>query len=202
MSTQYISNKFLNWLLKGEILDQMTNLSLGLLTVMPDLSGLNYEEPSAADYERASLAPEDFETSTEGSISNIRDIYFVGTTIGWGIVIGLALFDNLGQLLWVGNLIEPLEILEFKRPQIEIGDIRFTVGECPPIEDGYYEGGFMTSIPDGYFKDGILKELVPSFAQRGGGQVGYMAEIRKIITVDPKMAKGSSTLTPTGFSLL
>lgn len=141
MSVQYISNKFLNWLLNGEALPQINSSKLGLLTVMPNSSGLNYAEPGSGDYQRETVFPANFDTSSAGVVTNSSPIAFAVTTTGWGTIVGVALFDNLGQLLWAGNLAAPLEVPAFKQAQIGVGDIRFIIGECPPVEDGVYREG-------------------------------------------------------------
>jgi hypothetical protein len=162
MSTKYISNKFLNWLLNGEILPQMTNLRLGLLSVMPDEDGLGYAEPSATSYQRANVVPADFANATEGSVSNVRAINFPGAVETWGTILGVALFESTGTLLWAGTLAEPIEVVELSQPVIEIGGITFNIGPaseqepCPDLEvaDGYWLDNELTQVPDGYWQDG------------------------------------------------
>lgn len=149
MTTQYISDKFLNWLL-----DEVdVNQSLGLFTVMPDLNGLNYSEPTSADYQRAPVAPEDFETSSENLVENVNIIEFAGTTIGWGTVIGVGLFDSTNHLLWAVRAAVPLEVIANSRPRIGVGKVRFTISNGTAVVEA-------EPFPQKAARDSDLEQLV------------------------------------------
>jgi hypothetical protein len=161
MNSKYISNKFLNWLLNGQILSTVTGLRVGLLTVMPDEDGSNYAEPVGGDYQRAEVDPSFFTTSTQMMVENSNTIFFPASTAPWGFIIGAAIFELDGTLAWASEFQNPIEVTIDKRPIFPPGKLKFYIGTIP---DGYWEDGQSIQIPDGYYEDGEIAELPPDLA--------------------------------------
>lgn len=112
--SDYIENKIVDWLMRGQAFTPPTPLYVGLLTAAPSDSG-GGTEVSGGSYARVSVASSLTNWSgtqaagstvassgTSGTTSNNSPITFPGPTANWGTVTHFGIYDasSAGNLIW------------------------------------------------------------------------------------------------------
>lgn len=116
--SDYLENKLIDFLLRGQTYTAPTGLYVGLLTAAPSDTG-GGTEVSGNGYARQNLAPSltnwsgtqtatstTASSGTSGTSSNNVAITFPTPTASWGTVTAFGVYDALtsGNLLFYGNL--------------------------------------------------------------------------------------------------
>lgn len=116
--SDYLENKLIDFLLRGQTFTAPTGLYVGLLTAAPSDTG-GGTEVSGNAYARQNLAPSltnwagtqaaastTASSGTSGTTSNNVAITFPTPTASWGTVTAFGVYDALsgGNLLFYGNL--------------------------------------------------------------------------------------------------
>ena len=116
--SDYLENKIVDWLFRGQTYTVPTGLYVGLFTTAP-LDAGGGTEVSGSGYARVNLAPSlsnwagtqaaastVASTGTSGTTSNNSTITFPTPTASWGLVTSFGIFDALtaGNLLFYGGL--------------------------------------------------------------------------------------------------
>lgn len=117
--SDYLENKIVDWLLRGQTFTPPTSVYVGLFTAAPTDAG-GGTEVSGNAYARVAIASSlanwagtqaaastTASTGTSGTTSNNGAVNFpTPTPSGWGTVVAFGLFDALtaGNLLFYGNL--------------------------------------------------------------------------------------------------
>lgn len=116
--TDYLENKLLDFLLRGQAFTPPTNVYLGLFTAAPTDAG-GGTEVSGGSYTRVQVpcsitdwcgtqAAGSTTTSsgTSGTVSNNNVLTFPTPSANWGTIVSVALFDAAsgGNMLWEGPL--------------------------------------------------------------------------------------------------
>lgn len=116
--SDYLENKLIDFLLRGQTFTAPTGLYVGLLTAAPSDTG-GGTEVSGNGYARQNLAPSltnwagtqaaastTASTGTSGTTSNNVAITFPTPTASWGTVTAFGVYDATtgGNLLFYGNL--------------------------------------------------------------------------------------------------
>lgn len=111
--TDYLENKLVDWLLRGQAFTPPATTYIGLFTVAPTDSTAG-TEVSGGSYARVSVASSltnwagtqaaastTASTGTSGTTSNNGDITFPAATADWGTVVAFGIFDAASS----GNLL-------------------------------------------------------------------------------------------------
>ncbi|MFD2703825.1 hypothetical protein ACFSVM_25680, partial [Paenibacillus shunpengii] len=95
--SNFLENKILNHVLRGEVYAPPTELYIGLFTSDPGEAGTG-TEVTGAGYARRPIT---FSPSTVGTTSNTADILSPASTAAWGTITHFGIFDALtgGNLL-------------------------------------------------------------------------------------------------------
>lgn len=116
--SDYLENKIIDWLFRGQTFTAPTGLHIGLLTATPSDTG-GGTEVSGNGYARQNLAPSltnwagtqaaastTASTGTSGTTSNNAAINFPTPTASWGTVTAFGIYDaaTAGNLLFYGTL--------------------------------------------------------------------------------------------------
>lgn len=116
--SDYLENKILDWLLRGQTFSPPATLYIGLHTVTPSDSG-GGTEVSGGSYARVAVtsslanwagtqaaASTAVSSGTSGTTSNNVAINFPAPTANWGVIVGFGIYDAAtgGNLLWFGAL--------------------------------------------------------------------------------------------------
>lgn len=117
--TDYLENKIIDWLFRGQSFTPPATLYFGLLTVNTDDDGSPLTEVTGGSYARvavtASLAnfagtqsagSTSASAGTSGTTSNNGAITFPSPTANWGTIVGVFLADasSGGNMLMYGSL--------------------------------------------------------------------------------------------------
>lgn len=112
--SDYLENKLIDFLFRGQAFSAPTVLAVGLFTANPADAG-GGTEVSGGSYARVNLAPSlanwagtqaagstTASTGTGGSTSNNGAITFPAPTANWGVITGIGIFDATtgGNLLF------------------------------------------------------------------------------------------------------
>ena len=116
--SDYLENKIVDWLFRGQTFTPPAGLHVGLLTAAPSDTG-GGTEVSGGSYARVNLAPSltnwagtqaaastTASTGTSGTTSNNSTITFPTPTATWGTVTHFGVYDaaSAGNLLFYGAL--------------------------------------------------------------------------------------------------
>lgn len=116
--TDYLENKIIDWLFRGQTFTPPAGLHMGLLTAAPSDSAAG-TEVSGNNYARVNLAPSltnwagtqaaastTASTGTSGTTSNNSAINFPTPSATWGTVTHFAIYDasTAGNMLFYGAL--------------------------------------------------------------------------------------------------
>lgn len=116
--TDYLENKIIDWLFRGQTFTPPAGLHMGLLTAAPSDSAAG-TEVSGNNYARVNLAPSltnwagtqaaastTASTGTSGTTSNNSAINFPTPSGTWGTVTHFAIYDasTAGNMLFYGAL--------------------------------------------------------------------------------------------------
>ena len=116
--TNYLENKIIDWLFRGQAFTPPATMYLALFTVAPTEAG-GGTEVSGGSYARVAVASTlanwagtqgagttVASSGTSGSTSNNAVITFPAPTANWGTVVAVGVFDaaSAGNLLLYGNL--------------------------------------------------------------------------------------------------
>lgn len=116
--SNYLENKIIDWLLRGEAFTPPTGLYVALYTTAPTDAG-GGTEVSGGGYSRTNLAPSltnwsgtqgaastTVSTGTSGTTSNNVAIDFLAPSASWGTVVAFGILDasTAGNLLFYGTL--------------------------------------------------------------------------------------------------
>jgi hypothetical protein len=122
--TDYLENKIIDWLLRGQAFTPPSTVYVGLFTTAPTDAGGGVEV-SGGSYARVAVActlanwagtqgagSTTASTGSSGTTSNNVAITFPAPTANWGTVTAFGLFDAAtgGNLLIYGNLTTPKTI--------------------------------------------------------------------------------------------
>jgi hypothetical protein len=122
--TDYLENKIIDWLLRGQAFTPPSTVYVGLFTTAPTDAG-GGTEVSGGSYARVAVActlsnwagtqgagSTTASTGSSGTTSNNVAITFPAPTANWGTVTAFGLFDAAtgGNLLIYGNLTTPKTI--------------------------------------------------------------------------------------------
>ena len=130
--TDYLENKIMDWLLRGQPFTPPTNVYVGLFTVAPndagggtEVTGNNYARVAVACTETAWAGTQGAGTTaassgTSGTTSNNAQINFPTPSATWGTVLAFGIFDAAtgGNLLiyaplTVAKTINPGDVVDF-----------------------------------------------------------------------------------------
>lgn len=116
--TDYLENKIIDWLFRGQTFTPPAGLHMGLLTAAPSDSAAG-TEVSGNGYARVNLAPTlanwagtqaagstTASTGNTGTTSNNSAVNFPTPTASWGTVTHFAIYDaaSAGNMLFYGAL--------------------------------------------------------------------------------------------------
>jgi hypothetical protein len=116
--SNYLENKIIDWLLRGQAFTPPTDVYVGLFTVTPSDTG-GGTEVSGGSYARVQVASSlanwagtqsagstDASSGTGGTTSNNGSITFPAPTANWGTIVAIGVFDasTSGNLLFWGAL--------------------------------------------------------------------------------------------------
>lgn len=108
MITDYQAEKVLRNLFNGNAISNPTKYYVALSTTTPNANGTGFTEPSGMGYIRQGLTrgTTDFNTYTNGKISNKTVVTFPESTGTWGLITHFGLYDAeaSGNLLYYGRL--------------------------------------------------------------------------------------------------
>lgn len=112
--SDYLENKIIDWLFRGQTFTPPANLHFALLTTNTDDDGSPLVEVSGGSYARVSVASTlanwagtqsagstTASSGTSGTTSNNGAITFPAPTANWGSVVGVAIYDASGA----GNML-------------------------------------------------------------------------------------------------
>lgn len=118
--SDYLENKFIDWLFRGQSYTPPATLYIGLYTTVPSAdAGTGGVEVSGGSYARASVAASlanwagtqaagstVASSGTGGQTSNNNVITFAAPTANWGTIAGFGIFDAAsgGNMLYFGSL--------------------------------------------------------------------------------------------------
>lgn len=104
--SDYLENKIIDWLFRGQAFTPPVNLHFALLTVNTDDDGSPLTEVSGGSYARVSVTASlaNFagtqspgttvvSSGNSGTTSNNNAITFPAPTANWGSVVGMAIYD-------------------------------------------------------------------------------------------------------------
>lgn len=145
--SNYLENKLLDWLLRGQTYTAPTTLYFGLMTVTPDDAGGGTEVPFSGGYSRVGVAcslanfagtqgpgTTDYSTGTSGITSNNIAIQFGAPTANWGTIVAIGVYDapTGGNLLLWGPVV-PSKVINSGDlpPQFAAGQWEFTLDYVP-----------------------------------------------------------------------
>lgn len=116
--SDYLENKIIDWLFRGQTFTPPTGLYVGLLTAAPSDTG-GGTEVSGNNYARVNLAPSlanwagtqsatstTASSGTSGTTSNNAQVSFPTPSASWGTVTHFGIYDatSAGNLLFYGAL--------------------------------------------------------------------------------------------------
>lgn len=119
--SDYLENKLIDFVFRGQTYTPPTNTYIGLLTSAPNdaNTGSNVVEVSGGSYARVAVGAtllnwsgtqsntaNTASTGTSGTTYNINPIAFPSPTGNWGVITAFGMFDasSGGNLLFYGNL--------------------------------------------------------------------------------------------------
>ena len=98
----YLDNAFLSAVLNGVAYTSPTQILVALYTSSPGPGGGGVEVSNGSSgYARTAGT---FASPANGTISNNASVTFPQAAAPWGTIVAFALFDQLGNMLWYGNL--------------------------------------------------------------------------------------------------
>lgn len=125
--SDFLENAILNHVFGAETYTPPTSIEVALYTVAPSDSG-GGTEVTGGGYARVSLTNNttNWPTTSSGSKSNAVEVLFPQATGSWGTIVAGALLDQLGNILYHGNLAESKTISANDTYRFEVGQIVIT----------------------------------------------------------------------------
>lgn len=119
-TTHYQANEFLTSL-------QQKTLYLGLFLSLPDKTGAGGEEVTNASYQRQLIT---FDVPVDSEMSNDAEVVFPLALDDWGEVVGYGLWDaqSGGQLLWYGEMVNPLMVYTGFLLSVAVNGLTLSIG--------------------------------------------------------------------------
>lgn len=123
--SDYLENAIINATLRGQDFVAPPTVYLALFTSDPTDAGTG-TEVSGGGYTRQPIS---FGSSTDGSCSNVGDIFYPAATAGWGTISHIGIYDagTAGNLLYYGSLITTKSIAANDQLKVAAGDITVTL---------------------------------------------------------------------------
>lgn len=138
-SSDYLSQKQMDFILKGTGWTSPTSIYVGLFTTAPNLDGTSGVEVSTTStaYGRVAI-PQGGWTGPSGAnleYSNTNQIDFSQPTADWGLIVAICLFDSdiggTNNLLFVSNLQTSKQVSNGDgSPSILAGQLRISRATC------------------------------------------------------------------------
>lgn len=110
--SDYLSNKIIDWLWRGQTFNYPSTLYMALNTSMPSNSSEG-GEISAPEYSRATMNNSNWTAPNEGTISNSVALVYPVPASDWGNVVANSLYDaaTSGNMLWWAAVESPRTIV-------------------------------------------------------------------------------------------
>lgn len=132
-ASDFLENALANHIFRGIAYPMPTELHVGLLITITDGDTATITEVTAASYARVAFGPSDTLWSdpalADGETANAFAVTFPKPVEDWGSVTGLAIYDQLGNVLIVKELLASKEVLAGNpAPEFNPGSLSVTFG--------------------------------------------------------------------------
>lgn len=119
--TDYLENKVLNAIFKGETYTGPSKFYLALFTAGPDDTGGGAEVSDAA-YERQEVI---FSDIMDGTVSNTNAIEFAPAAVNYGVISHIGIYDSKtgGNLLFYKQLAVPIVASQSVGVSVQTGEL-------------------------------------------------------------------------------
>lgn len=124
-ATNVAEDLVINWLLTTGTATRPTSWTVGLFTAVADAEAGTVTEVTGGSYARTAVS---FTAASGGSTSNSADVQFPTATADWsGTVTHAGVYDNAGQLLFVGELTNSKTVGNGDTFQISAGSLTISL---------------------------------------------------------------------------
>lgn len=197
--SDYLENKFLEYVLRSGTFASPTSVYLGLFTATPNDAGGGTEVASANAYARKQLTGA-FDAASAGATANTATITFPTATGVWGLITSIGIFDapTGGNLLFYGSFSSSLQVDTGDTLSIAAGALDISLGGdistflANEMLDHILDGTTFTQPTDAYL---ALYTTMPNAGDTGGVEVsgGSYARVQCFGTDDWDVASGGAT---------
>ncbi len=172
--TNYLEQKFLEYVLRGGTFPSPASVYIGLFTATPGETG-GGTEVSGGSYARKQLTNA-FDAPVNGATSNTNTITFPTATAVWGLITSIGIFDAAtgGNLLFYGSFNSSLQVDTGDTLSIAAGNLDISLSGnisyflANEMLDHILNGSAFTQPTDAYL---ALYTTMPNAADSGGIEV-------------------------------
>jgi hypothetical protein len=123
-ATNHAEDLVVNWLLTTGTATRPTSWTVGLFTAVADAEAGTVTEVSGGSYARTAVS---FSAASSGATANSADVQFPTATASWGTITHAGVYDNGGNLLFVGELTNSKSVGSGDTFQISTGSLTISL---------------------------------------------------------------------------
>jgi hypothetical protein len=123
-ATNHAEDLVVNWLLTTGTATRPTSWTVGLFTAVADAEAGTVTEVSGGSYARTAVT---FSAASSGATANSADVQFPTASASWGTITHAGVYDNAGNLLFVGELTNSKSVGSGDTFQISTGSLTISL---------------------------------------------------------------------------
>jgi hypothetical protein len=123
-ATNHAEDLVVNWLLTTGTATRPTSWTVGLFTAVADAEAGTVTEVSGGSYARTAVS---FSAASSGATANSADVQFPTASASWGTITHAGVYDNAGNLLFVGELTNSKSVGSGDTFQISTGSLTISL---------------------------------------------------------------------------
>jgi len=123
-ATNHAEDLSVNWLLTTGTATRPTSWTVGLFTAVADAEAGTVTEVSGGSYARTAVT---FSAASSGATANSADVQFPTASASWGTITHAGVYDNAGNLLFVGELTNSKSVGSGDTFQVSTGSLTISL---------------------------------------------------------------------------
>jgi hypothetical protein len=123
-ATNHAEDLVVNWLLTTGTATRPTSWTVGLFTAVADAEAGTVTEVSGGSYARTAVT---FSAASSGATANSADVQFPTASASWGTITHAGVYDNAGNLLFVGELTNSKSVGSGDTFQVSTGSLTISL---------------------------------------------------------------------------